>query len=233
MSSVEEVQRLLALAAARRVPLTFRAAGTSLCGQTLGTGIIAALGSSWKGIEVREDASAVWCEPGVTVTQVNQLLEPLGRKIGPDPESANSAMMGGVLANNSGGQQSGVERDPYSTLRSMEFVLANGHRYDTASPEDRRRFEADEPAIVDGLIRLRDRVRADDELVGMIRRKYRIKNVMGYGLRSFLDADEPIDILARLLVGSEGTLGFIASAVLATVPLRPAWAVGLDLLPQR
>ena len=169
----------------------------------------------------------MWCEPGVTVTQVNELLEPLGRKIGPDPESANAAMMGGVLANNSGGQQSGVERDPYSTLRSMEFVLANGHRYDTASPDDRRRFEADEPAIVEGLTRLRDRVRADGELVGTIRRKYRIKNVMGYGLRSFLDADEPIDILARLLIGSEGTLGFIASAVLATVPLRPAWAVGL------
>ena len=168
---------------------------------------------------MREDGAAVWCEPGVTVTQVNQSLERLGRKIGPDPESADAAMMGGVLANNSGGQQSGVERDPYSTLRSMEFVLVNGHRYDTARPEDRRRFEVDEPAIVDGLDQAaRSRARRRASWSGRIRRKYRIKNVMGYGLRSFLDADEPIDILARLLIGSEGTLGFIASAVLATVP---------------
>ncbi len=231
VSSVEEVQRLLTLVASRGVPVTFRAAGTSLCGQTLGSGIIADLRSAWKGVDVREDGAAVWCEPGVTVTQVNERLESLGRKIGPDPESANAAMMGGVLANNSGGQQSGVERDPYSTLRSMEFVLANGHRYDTAREDDRRRFEADEPAIAAGLTGLRERLRGDAELVERIRRKYRIKNVMGYGLRAFLDADAPIDILARLLIGSEGTLGFISSAMLATIPLLPEWAVGLLFFP--
>ena len=112
-------------------------------------------------------------------------------------------------------------------MRSLEFVLADGRRYDTASADDRRRFATDEQAIATGLTALRDRVRADADLVALIRRKYRIKNVMGYGMRSFLDADDPIDILARLLVGSEGTLGFIASATLATVPLHPAWANGL------
>jgi D-lactate dehydrogenase len=231
VSSVREVERVLALGRARGVPVTFRAAGTSLCGQTLGTGIIADLRSSWKGVEVRESGAAVWCQPGVTVTQVNQRLEPLGRKMGPDPESADAAMMGGVLANNSGGQQSGVERDPYGMLRSLEFVLANGHHYDTGSAQDRERFEAEEHAISSGIASLRDRVRGDSELVELIRRKYRIKNVMGYGLRSFLDADESIDILARLLIGSEGTLGFIASAVLGTVPPQPAWAVGLLFFP--
>jgi D-lactate dehydrogenase len=227
VSSVEEVQRVLAVARAQGVPVTFRAAGTSLCGQTLGTGIVAELRLAWKRVEVRDGGAAVWCEPGVTVTEVNRLLEPLHRKLGPDPESANAAMMGGVLANNSGGQQSGVAADPYGTMRSIEFVLANGRRYDTARPDDRERFAAEELVIAEGLAALRDRVRAAEELVALIRRKYRIKNVMGYGLRAFLDADEPIDILARLLLGSEGTLAFIASTSLATVPLHPHWAVGL------
>ena len=227
VSSVEEVQRLLAVARQWQVPVTFRAAGTSLCGQTLGTGIVADLRMAWKGVEVRDRDAAIWVEPGVTVAQVNQLLAPLGRKLGPDPESANAAMMGGVLANNSGGQQSGIEHDPYSTLQSLEFVLANGHRYDTADDNDRRRFTAEEQTITRGLAALRDHVRSNQVLVERIRRKYQIKNVMGYGLRSFLDADDPIDILARLLVGSEGTLAFIASATLATVTLHRNWAVGL------
>ncbi len=231
VSSVDEVQRLLAVARGWRVPVTFRAAGTSLCGQTLGTGIVAELRLAWKGLEVREGGAAVWFEPGVILGHVNRVLEPLGRKLGPDPESAASAMMGGVLANNSGGQQSGVEQDPYATLRSLEFVLANGHRYDTARADDRRRFAAQEPTIAQGLVSLRDRVRGDPALAERIRRKHRIKNVMGYDLRSFLDADDPVDILARLLVGSEGTLAFIASAVLATVPLHPQWMVGLLFFP--
>jgi D-lactate dehydrogenase len=230
-TSIGDVQRLLAAAGKHAVPVTFRAAGTSLCGQTLGSGVVADLRSAWKGLEVRDAGAAVWCEPGVTVAEVNGRLEGLGRKLGPDPESANAAMMGGVLANNSGGQQSGVERDAYGTLRSLEFVLANGRRYDTSRVEDRRRFEVDEATIVAGLASLRDRVRHDSSLVERIRRKYLIKNVMGYGLRAFVDVDEPIDILARLLIGSEGTLGFIASAVLDTVPLKPEWAVGLIFFP--
>ena len=191
VSSVGEVQRVLAVARTQQIPVTFRAAGTSLCGQTLGTGIVAELRQAWKGLEVRDGGVAVWCQPGVTVTEVNRVLEPLGRKLGPDPESADAAMMGGVLANNSGGQQSGVDGDSYGTLRSLEFVLADGRRYDTASAADRERFTVEQRAICSGLETLRDRVRSDAELVETIRRKYRIKNVMGYGLRSFLDAESP------------------------------------------
>ena len=227
VSSADEVADLLAIVRRWQVPLTFRAAGTSLCGQTLGTGVVADLRLAWKGLEVRNGGMSVWVQPGVTVARVNEVLAPLGRKLGPDPESAAAAMMGGVLANNSGGQQSGIEHDPYGTVQSLAFVLANGRRYDTAVPEDRLRFSVDEQVIAAGLTALRDRVRADPTLVERIRTKYRIKNVMGYGLRSFLDADEPIDILARLLLGSEGTLAFIASASLATVPLHPDWASGL------
>ena len=229
--TLAEVQAVLAVARTRGVPVTFRAAGTSLCGQTLGTGIVAEVPSGWGRAEVRDGGGAVWFEPGITVARVNELLEPLGRQLGPDPESGDAARMGGVLANNSGGQQSGIDADPYSTLLDVQFVLANGHRYDIASEEDRERFARDEQAISQGLIGLRDRVRGDAQMVARIRRKYRIKNVMGYGLRGFLDAEEPIDILGRLLMGSEGTLAFIASATLKTVPLHPHWSVGLLFFP--
>ena len=66
---------------------------------------------------------------------------------------------------------------------------------------------------------IRDEIRADAELSERIRKKFRIKNTMGYRLCAFLDADEPVEIFRRLLIGSEGTLGFIAEAVLETVPL--------------
>ncbi len=226
-SSVEDVQRVFAAARRHHAPVTFRAAGTSLCGQTLGEGIVVDQRLAWKRLQVRDGGETVWLEPGVILADVNHILEPSGRKLGPDPESAPSAMMGGVLANNSGGQQSGVERDSYATMRSLAFVLSNGHHYDTARPDDRLRFADQEPTVVEGLLALRERVRADSPLVERIRRKHLIKNVMGYDLRAFLDAEEPIDILARLLIGSEGTLAFISSAVLGTVPLHPFWIAGL------
>jgi D-lactate dehydrogenase len=227
VSSVADVQHVLSVARDHGVPLTFRAGGTSLCGQALGEGVIVEQRLAWKRFAVRDGGASVWFEPGVILAQLNHVLEPLGRKLGPDPESAPSAMMGGVLANNSGGQQSGVERDPYATLRSAAFVLANGRHYDSACPGDRTRFEAQEAELSQGLRALRERVRHDAALAQLIQRKHRIKNVMGYDLRAFLDAEEPIDIVARLLIGSEGTLAFMTSAVLETVPLHPHWMAGL------
>ena len=78
----------------------------------------------------------------------------------------------------------------------------------------------------------RDRVRNDAELVTRIRRKHLVKNVMGYGLRSFLDAEEPIDILARLLVGSEGTLAFISSAISRALIMPSSWLTRIISAPK-
>ncbi|CAG4928330.1 unnamed protein product, partial [Acidithrix sp. C25] len=173
-------------------------------------------------------------EPGVTVNQVNAKLSPFGRKIGPDPASKSAAMMGGVLSNNSSGMQAGVIQNSYHTLVSLEFVLYNGHRYDTSKAADRERFGRDEPKIVNGLLRIRDAIRSDIELRDRIKRKYRIKNVTGYSLNSFLDFDDPCDIFSHLLIGAEGTLGFIAKATLSTLPIEPYRASRLlFLLPTK
>jgi D-lactate dehydrogenase len=221
VTSVAEVQSLLRIGTAHNVPITLRAGGSSLSGQTVGTGIIADQRFAFRRSELRENATKVWFEPGLTVLQLNATLKHAGRKVGPDPASSQAAMMGGVLANNSSGMESGTKFNAYNTLASIDFVLPNGHRYDTAKAADRARFSADDRPIHDGLAALRDEVRADTEMSARIRRKYQIKNVSGYAINAFLDHDEPIDILAHLLIGSEGTLAYIASAELFTVRVDP------------
>ena len=217
--SAEDIPALFEVAIKNRTSVTFRAAGTSLSGQTVGEGLIAEIRKDFKDIRVLGSGEMVWIEPGLTVNQVNRYLSGFGVKIGPDPASKSAAMIGGVLSNNSSGMQAGVEQNAYHTLESIEFILANGNRYDTSKDGDRSRFENDERRIFEGLIKLRDEVRANKSLMERIIRKYRIKNVTGYSINSFVDFDDPIDILSHLLIGSEGTLAFIASVVLRTFPI--------------
>lgn len=221
VTSVADVQSLLRIGTALNVPITLRAAGSSLSGQSVGTGIIADQRFAFRRSELRDNGRKVWFEPGLTVLQLNTSLKPAGKKVGPDPASSQAAMMGGVLANNSSGMESGTKFNSYNTLASIDFVLPNGHRYDTAKPQDHTRFATDDTVIHDGLAALRDEVRADTDLSARIARKYQIKNVSGYAINSFIDHDEPLDILAHLLIGSEGTLAYIASAELFTVPVDP------------
>ena len=77
------------------------------------------------------------------------------------------------------------------------------------------------PELAAGLEQIRDELRADRELSERVRRKFEIKNTTGYRLCAFLDADTPLEIFRRLVIGSEGTLAFVAEAVFETVPLRP------------
>ena len=116
----------------------------------------------------------------------------------------------------------GVTKDSYSTVRELTFVLPSGTAIDTGAPGAAERFAAAEPELAAGLEAIRDEIRADAELTERIRRKFAIKNTTGYRLCAFLDADEPLEIFRRLLVGSEGTLAFVAEVVFETVPLPPA-----------
>jgi D-lactate dehydrogenase len=113
----------------------------------------------------------------------------------------------------------GIVADSYSTVSSLTFVLPSGIVIDTATPEAAARFAEAAPELASGLARIRDEIRADAELGERIQAKFRIKNTMGYRLCAFLDADEPVEIFRRLLIGSEGTLAFISEAVFETVPL--------------
>ena len=224
---VEEVRGLLAFARKRKIPLTFRAAGTSLSGQALGTGIIVDVSRHWRRLEILDDGARVRVGPGVIGGFVNRALARHGTKLGPDPASIDACMIGGIVANNSSGMCCGVERNAYRTLDSLQFVLASGTVVDSALPYASERLREGEPAIWNGLASLRDRVRSNPPLAERIASKYRLKNTMGYGLNAFLDFDDPLAILWHLLVGSEGTLAFLAEATFRTVPDLPFKATGL------
>jgi D-lactate dehydrogenase len=230
-ASVDEVRGLLAASRSLRIPLTFRAAGTSLSGQAVTDGLLVEVARHWKRVSVEDGGARVRVQPGIIGGKVNLALKPFGARIGPDPASINACTLGGILANNSSGMCCGVAQNAYHTLESLTFVLPSGTTIDTAAPDADARFRALEPTLADGLLALKRDVEAQPALRDRIRAKYRTKNTTGYSLNALLDFDRPVDIMRHLLIGSEGTLGFIAEAVLRTVPDLPVKYTGLLLFP--
>ena len=226
-----EVQALLALSQQYRIPLTFRAAGTSLSGQSITDGILVETARHWKSIKVEEDGLKIRVQPGVIGAHANRILVSYGAKIGPDPASINTCMIGGILSNNSSGMCCGVEQNAYHTLESLTFILPSGRSFNTALPDADERFRQLEPALAQGLLELKARIAGDPVLPKRIRDKYRMKNTVGYSLNAFLDYEKPIEIFRHLMIGAEGTLGFIAEAVLRTVPDLPVKYTGLLFFP--
>ena len=217
----EDVAKVLAFGKRSGIPVTFRAGGSSLNGQGQSDGILVDVRRHFGGVAVEDGGERARVKPGTVLGHANRVLAPHGRKLGPDPASTDIACVGGVVANNSGGMRCGTTKDSYSTVRSMTLVLASGTTIDTAAPDAGERFAAEEPELAAGLEAIRDEIRADAELSERIRRKFAIKNTTGYRLCAFLDADQPLEIFRRLVVGSEGTLAFVAEAVFETVP-QPA-----------
>ena len=212
-----DVAKVFRFARARGIPVTLRSAGSSLNGQAQGDGILVDVRRHFAGVRVEAGGARARVRPGTVLGHANRVLARHGTRLGPDPASTDVATVGGVIANNSGGMRCGVTEDSYSTLRSLTFVLPSGTVIDTAAADAEERFAREEPELAEGLLRIRDELRADPDLVERVERKFRIKNTMGYRLCAFLDADTPVEIFRRLLVGSEGTLAFVAEAVFDTV----------------
>ncbi|HVR42051.1 MAG TPA: FAD-binding and (Fe-S)-binding domain-containing protein [Thermoanaerobaculia bacterium] len=230
-ATLDEIRGIFRFARESRMSVTFRAGGTSLSGQAITDGLLVDVASRWRGIEVLDGGARVRVEPGVIGGRVNQLLRAFGRKMGPDPASIHACMMGGILSNNSSGMCCGVVHNSYHTLDSLTFVLPSGTAIDTASPNAAAIFEQTEPALARGLLALRRRILDDARLASRIRAKYRMKNTTGYSLNAFLDFSTPVEIFRNLLIGAEGTLAFIASAVLRTLPELPVRHTGILLFP--
>jgi len=229
--SPEEVSGVLALAGRLGTPVTFRAAGTSLSGQAVSDSVLAVLAGGWRGRRVLDAGERIALEPGVIGADANAALAPYGRKIGPDPASIGACMMGGIVANNAAGMCCGTALNSYQTVESMRLVLADGSSLDTAEAESRRRFAEGHRELLQGIGTVRQAIAGDATLAKRIREKYRIKNTTGYSLNAFVDYADPIDILLHLMVGSEGTLGFISEVTLRTVVDHPHKASALVCFP--
>lgn len=225
--SVAEVRGLFRFCKAVGVPVTFRAAGTSLSGQAVTDGILADLSRGWNGCVVEEDGRRVRVQPGIVGGHVNRILRAHGRRIGPDPASIDACMMGGILANNASGMCCGVAENAYHTLAGLRVLLPGGVELDTSRPDAGVRLAEAAPDLAAGLLELRGHIMGDAALRERIRAKYLTKNTTGYSLNAFVDFDRADRILEHLMIGSEGTLGFIAEAVLKTLPDFPLKLTGL------
>lgn len=219
-----EVSRLLAVATELKLPVTFRAAGTSLSGQSISDSILIVAGKNWERYSIAPDGSTITMQPGIIGSRVNQYLAPYGRIFSPDPASKNSAMVGGIVINNASGMNCGTHANSDKVLKSMRIILADGTVVDTGDDASRKAFAQSHPHFIADIERLRDEIRADKKLVERINYKYSIKNVTGLNLLPFVRFDDPFEIMAHCMVGSEGILGFMSEVTVNTAHSYPCSA---------
>ncbi|CAN5219728.1 FAD-binding and (Fe-S)-binding domain-containing protein [soil metagenome] len=216
-----EIILLFQFSQQRKIPLVFRTGGTSLSGQSITDGILVDLSQHWNKISIESNGDAVRVQPGITGAMVNTYLKKYKSKIGPDPSSISAAMMGGILSNNASGMCCGVKLNAYHTTKYIRFILPDGKTFSTENIVDYTRFEKECGELHKCITDIKNEIVSNEILYDKIRKKYQTKNTVGYSLNAFIDHEHPLDILAHLLIGAEGTLAFIAEAVLQTVPDYP------------
>ena len=227
-----EMQQILGLAHTHGTPVTFRAAGTSLSGQAVTDSVLLQLGEGWRNWRIGNEAATISLQPGIIGGHANRYLAPYQRKIGPDPASINTCWIGGIAANNASGMCCGTAQNSYQTLKTMRVMLADGAVLDTGDPASREAFSASHGSLLAQLTELGQRTRANETLAERIRTKFKIKNTCGYSLNALVDYEDPFEILQHLMIGSEGTLGFIAEITYHTVEEHSHKATALMIFPE-
>ena len=213
----EEVSKIIRACNKYKLPFTFRAAGTSLSGQSISDSILIVAGKHWEKYEIGPGQDTIRMQPGIVGSRVNEILKPYGRVFPPDPASIGSAMVGGIVCNNASGMNCGVHANSDRMMVSARLILTDGTVVDTGDEQSKAAFRKSHPEFIQKIEALRDKVRADKELAERIRVKYSIKNVTGLNLRPLIAYDDPFDIMAHSMVGSEGTLAFLSEVTMKTL----------------
>lgn len=211
-----EIVDILKAAQKYKVPITFRAAGTSLSGQSITDSVLVVAGQGWERYEIASDYKSIRLQTGITGKRVNNILKPYGKRFPPDPASINSAMVGGIVLNNASGMSCGIHENSYRMIKSARIILADGTILDTGDKQSRDSFKKSHYAFLDRLLSIKNKVLSDSKLVERIKKKYSIKNVMGLNIQPFIEFDDPFDIITHLIVGSEGTLAFLSEVEMQT-----------------
>jgi FAD/FMN-containing dehydrogenases len=215
----------------RNIAVTFRAAGTSLSGQAISDSVLVIAGEHWKNFEILDEGLKIRLQPGLIGSKVNRLLAPFGRKIGPDPASIHAAMIGGIAANNASGMCCGTADNSYKTVAGIRVILHDGTILDTTDEQSRQSFLKSHSVLAEALDRIAAEVKSNTVLANRIRNKFKIKNTTGYSLNALTDFDNSFDIIEHLMIGSEGTLGFIAGITYRTVVEHPFKASAMMVFP--
>jgi len=218
------------------IPITFRAAGTSLSGQAITDSVLVIATHGWKGYTILDNGNKIKLQSGVVGIHANRYLTKYGKKIGPDPASIDSAMIGGIAANNASGMCCGTSENSYKTVADIRVVLSDGTLLDTStlpasSTAGAKETTSDNPGRLNDILKelesLAEEVKEDIPLKERIEKKFKIKNTTGYSLNALTDYSTGIDILKHLMIGSEGTLGFISDITFDTVVEHPHKALAL------
>jgi D-lactate dehydrogenase len=213
----QEVKAIVSAANRMKIPITFRAAGTSLSGQSISDSVLVITSHGWNSFEILENGAKVKSQPGVRGSRINLSLLPYGRKFGPDPASIDSAMIGGIAANNASGMSCGIVENSYRTVEDIRLIFADGSVLDTSDDKSITDFLRTHKDLIKRIENISEKIANNAPLYEKIKQKYQIKNTTGYGINSFIDYQNPIDIIKHLIIGSEGTLAFISNITFKTV----------------
>ena len=229
---IEDIRRLIRFAREERTSLIPRTAGTSLAGQVVGGGIVVDVSKHFNRIlELNAAERWVRVEPGVVRDELNRLLEPHGLFFGPETSTANRAMIGGMVGNNSCGSNSVVYRSTREHLLEVKALLSDGSEA-VFKEVDTETFhlKCEEDSLEGSLyLNIRNILGDYSNQVG-IRKEFPRKSVerrnTGYAIDVLLDtepftAGEPPFNFCKLIAGSEGTLAFLTEIRLNLVELPP------------
>ncbi len=219
----QDILRTLDICRRHRVPLTMRGGGTSQAGQAIGEGIQIDVSKYCNRIlEVNAEQLWVRVEPGIVLDELNAHLAPLGLRFAPDISTASRATVGGMMANNSSGARSVLYGKTIDHVLEQTVALSDGSivHFREIPRDEVPTGETLEAACYRTVLGLAQQHAAE------IDRRYPkiLRRVAGYNLDEFADPAKSVN-LAKMIVGSEGTLGIILEAKLRLVPLPKAKAV--------